>query len=74
MVDSVLLCMGYTCFCGEKVTAFRIRTNGALPNRIASITVTCQNGHARLVTVDQLATLEHWVEGIEDQQELATGT
>lgn len=69
-----LLCMGYICLCGEQVTVFRIRTSGAAPNRITGKTVTCKNGHARVVTVDQLATLDHWVEGTEDRQELATGT
>jgi len=74
MCDTVLLCMGYSCLCGDKVTVFRIQTNAAVPNRITRKTVTCKNGHARVVTIDQLATLDHWVEEIEEEQELATGT
>jgi len=74
MSDSVLLCMGYTCLCGEKVTVFRIQTNAAVANRITGKTVTCKSGHARAVTIEQLATLDHWVEGIQDEQELGTGT
>jgi len=73
MEESVLLCMGYTCLCGERVTVFRIQTSATIPSRITGKTVTCKNGHARLVTIDQLATLDHWVEEIEEQ-ELATGT
>jgi hypothetical protein len=72
--ETVLLCMGYTCLCGERVTAFRVQTNGAAGNRLSSKTVTCKNGHVRLVTVDQLRTLDHWIEETEDEQELATGT
>ena len=70
-----MFCLGYDCLCGERVTVFRVRTTRAAPNRIASKTVTCKNGHARVVTVDQLATLDHWVEEWKDQQEeLTTGT
>ena len=74
MEESFLLCMGYTCLCGETVTVFQIQTNRAAPNRISAKTVTCKNGHARVVTVDQLAMLDHWVEETEDERELATGT
>ncbi len=74
MGDAVLLCMGYTCLCGEKVTVFRVQTNTAAGNRIFRKTVTCKNGHVRVVTIDQLRTLDHWVEETEDEQVLATGT
>lgn len=74
MSDTVfLLRMGYTCLCGEKVKLFRIRMNRATPNRTYTRIVTCKNGHIRTVTVDQLASLDHWVEEIEEQA-LATGT
>ncbi len=58
----VLLCMGYTCLCGEKVTVFRIPTSSAADSRISGKTVTCKKGHVRVVTIDQLRTLDHWVE------------
>jgi len=67
------LCIGYTCFCGERVTVFRIQTNRIVPNHLSTRIVTCNKGHCRTVTVDQLDTLDHWVEEIEEQ-ELATGT
>jgi hypothetical protein len=70
--STLLLCIGYTCLCGEQVTVFRIQMNQSLPNRLLKKIVTCRNGHIRTVTVDQLATLDHWVEEIE-KQELATG-
>jgi hypothetical protein len=59
---------------GETVTAFRIQTNGAAGNRLSSKTVTCKNGHVRVITVDQLRTLDHWIEETEEEQELVTGT
>ena len=74
MSDSVLVCMGYTCLCGEKVTVFRIPTSTPAGNRISSRTVSCKHGHVRVVTVDQLRMLDHWIEETEDEQELATGT
>jgi len=38
------------------------------------IVMQCKNWHIRMITVGQLATLAHWVEEIDDQPELATGT
>jgi len=70
---ALLLCIGYTCLCGERVTVFRIQTNRTVPNHLSTRIVTCNKGHCRTVTVDQLVTLDHWVEEIEEQ-ELATGT
>jgi hypothetical protein len=70
MQDSVFVCMGYTCLCGEKVTVFRIPTSTPSGNRIRRKTVTCKNGHVRVVTVDQLRMLDYWIE----EEELATGT
>jgi len=67
------LCIGYTCPCGQQVTVFRIQMNQAASSRLFTRIVTCRNGHCRNVTVDQLVTLDHWVEEIEEQ-ELATGT
>ena len=71
--SALLLCIGYTCLCGEQVTVFRVQMNQAASNRLFTRIVTCKNGHIRTVTVDQLAALDHWVEEIEEQ-ELATGT
>ena len=53
---------------------FRIQTNGTAGNRLSSKTVTCKNGHVRVVTVEQLRMLDHWLEETEDEQEMATGT
>lgn len=65
----LLLCMGYTCLCGEKVTVFRIQTNRAVRNCISDKTVACKHGHVRVVTVEQLRTLDHWLEAYADQNE-----
>jgi hypothetical protein len=46
--------------------------NQPVPNHLLKRTVTCRNGHTRTVTVDQLVTLDHWVEE-KEKQELATG-
>jgi hypothetical protein len=74
MENMFFVCMGYICLCGEEVTVFRIPTSTATDNRISRKTVTCKNGHVRVVTVDQLRMLDHWIEETEDEQELATGT
>jgi hypothetical protein len=72
-MEKFFLCLGYTCACGEKVTVFRLPINFGIQDYISSKTVTCMKGHTRSVTIDQLATLDHWVEKIEDE-ELKTGT
>jgi hypothetical protein len=66
--SALLLCIGYTCMCGERVTVFRVQMNQTASNRLLKKIVTCKNGHIRTVTVDQLVTLDHWVEEIEEQE------
>jgi hypothetical protein len=68
-----VLCLGYTCPCGQKVTVFRLSMPSPHTARISPRAVSCCNGHPRSVTLDQLATLDHWVEQVEDE-ELKTGT
>jgi hypothetical protein len=63
-----VLCLGYTCSCGQRVTVFRLPTPSAEAIHLSPKAVTCRSGHARWVTVDQLATLEHWVEQVEDEE------
>jgi hypothetical protein len=70
--NELFLCLGYACLCGEQVTVFRLPINSGMPISVATKTVSCSNGHARTVTVDQLAILDHWTE--EQQEELKTGT
>ncbi len=67
------LCLGYKCSCGQRVTVFRLPTPATETVKISSRAVSCRNGHARWVTLDQLAMLDHWVEQVEDK-ELKTGT
>jgi len=46
--------------------------NSGLPISVARKTVSCNNGHPRTVTVEQLGMLDHWTE--EHEEELRTGT
>ncbi len=62
MNDSFLLCLGYTCMCGERVTVFELPVNSGKQVALSTKTVSCQNGHSRTVTVDQLGTLDHWID------------
>jgi hypothetical protein len=63
--DSVL-CLGYTCPCGERVTVFRLSMYSDTVNYVSTKTVSCRRGHPRTVTLDQLALLDDWTEEAED--------
>ncbi len=62
MNDAFLLCLGYTCLCAERVTVFELPVNSAKQVSLSEKTVSCRNGHTRTVTVDQLGTLDHWID------------
>jgi len=55
-------CFGYTCSCGEKVTAFRLPVNLQVNIPQIEMTVRCSNGHKRMIREDQFGQLEHWTE------------
>lgn len=61
-VEMIHLRLGYTCLCGERVTVFELPVNSGKQIAISPKTVTCRNGHSRRVTVDQLGTLDHWLD------------
>ncbi len=65
MNDTFLLCLGYTCMCGERVTVFELPVNSGKQIALSTKTVSCRNGHSRTVTVDQLGTLDHWLDADE---------
>ena len=67
--DVQVLCLGYRCACGERVTVFRVlqETITLLDTKV----VTCGNGHPRTVSPDQFWTLEEWTE---TEKQPATGT
>ena len=55
-------CFGYTCSCGEKVTAFRLPVNLQVNIAQTEMTVCCTNGHERNIRGDQMGQLDHWTE------------
>ncbi len=63
-VDDIFhLCLGYTCTCGDRVIVFELPMNTGRQLAVSAKTVSCRNGHSRTVTLDQLGSLDHWVEG-----------
>jgi hypothetical protein len=57
------LCVGYRCFCGERVVVARfIPGENHVTVYPAAFTVSCSHAHAATVTADQFAVLEHWEE------------
>jgi hypothetical protein len=69
--DSFLLCLGYTCMCGERVFVFKLPVNSGKQIAISPKTVSCRNGHSRTVTVDQLGTLDHWIDAAGEKLSVA---
>lgn len=53
--------LGYICFCGERVTVFRLQRSEAnyLP---LTVTVACPNGHSATFNTTQLGSLEWWID------------
>ena len=64
-----VLCFGYDCACGERVTVFRLPDGTSTP--LQTKVVTCRKGHTRTVAPEQFWTLEEWTE---TEEESATGT
>jgi hypothetical protein len=52
--------------CGERVTVFKLPVNSGKQIAVSRKTVTCRHGHSRTVTVDQLGTLDHWIDADEE--------
>jgi hypothetical protein len=65
--DFLVLCLGYTCLCGERVTVFRFPVYSDRQVVVSTKTVSCRNGHPRTVTLDQLGVLEDWTEEAEER-------
>jgi hypothetical protein len=55
-------CFGYTCTCGEKVTAFRIPMNLQVEISRVEMTIHCANGHERKIQESQMEQLDQWTE------------
>jgi hypothetical protein len=53
--------LGYTCVCGERVRAFRLK-NGEANQLPETLTVACPNGHTATFTAKQVGLLELIVE------------
>ncbi len=70
-VDTFLLRLGYTCLCGERVTVFELPVNSGKQIAVSPKTVSCRNGHSRTVTVDQLSTLDHWIDARSEEVSVA---
>ncbi len=69
--DSFFLCLRYTCMCGERVIVFQLPVNSGKQIAVSPKTVSCRNGHSRTVTVDQLGTLDHWLDAARDELGIA---
>jgi hypothetical protein len=65
--DFLVLCLGYTCLCGGRVTVFRFPMYSGTQVLVSTKTVSCRNGHPRTVTLDQLGVLEDWTEEAEER-------
>ena len=60
-----VLCIGYQCFCGAKVTVVRLARVDDIAEPIpAKQTVSCSQGHVATVSANQFAALEHWEEDV----------
>jgi hypothetical protein len=59
-MEPVIVALGYTCFCGERVRVFHVTpgTNQLLH----PVSVSCPNGHTATFRPEQIASLELWVD------------